>query len=1236
VRPVFVPLAAGLQTELAKQLVRPGATLLLENCSGQQTGKTQVRLGADVLSTSSQATLPPGGSLPFAWQLATLGESLVRFNRAPVPLHTWAPTPERWIRPTNDNGGIASYRKGPIKVDATPVFSGTQAGDQVKSPTVAVSGNVIAYVYETLSGASTGTTVVIMDRLMRRPIYTRRTGGGTRAPRVVIVGDRAVVAYESGGDLQVDSYNLLTYAIAQTETFAGAVTAGTAIDIRAGTLVAGCDVMILYRESVAGNLTCTAVSSTALSTNDTFNIRTTAAADVVPDLGFGWMQDLGGAEVFSVMIADTTDGLRVLWDIPAPAAGNSDAAATHVLDATATAAPSGATAGIRNIIGSTVTADASGEYRVLYEVTAPSLPHRARVKQVVYDAGATTDTPILSVGIRSKLWLQADSLYFQAAFDAADQRSYFTLSVPYAVTTGGDYSAPLAVSNVRDAGGLTEFTNAPSDVDFAAGLDFEVFFGVTSETRQESVSIGGTASGTVTRLFAVECVRLTHSAAVETEVGKPVEFLKSLFVPGGLLGQFDGSTYATAGFPYYPPAMDATADVGGVLPAESFRYRALYSFVDRNGRKWRSAPSEPLLVPPPAANTQFDLTIDTLRLYDRGLPTGAVGGFQIEVYRTQGNSDQGYFLVATVANDPTSDTVTFTDNVADDDLGEQLYTDGNGVENQLLPPIAWCVEHQGRLVCGESGTGTLWYSVEADFNGGLIFSEALTLDVGDPAEPTTGGAVFGQMLLVFKAGKVYAIDGVGKNALGQGDGYSARQIDQGVGCSNPQSIAVADDGVWFRSSSTRAGIHRTAGGAAQYVGGGVREHDDLTITSAVVVRDTTQIRFYTAEGTTLVWDWTAKLWGTYTGQPCGTATTGYSGTTGVVYANDDDATIMAEATSGSDGPYAEGEADYTAKLRSPWYQAAGISGWERVKRIQGVGDVLGAHTTVIRLYKDMDDVTPFQTATIDYPAGGVRWDWELRPAQQLFSSLMIEIEVTPYQPPDVTVAIEPSSEASIPPDAWAIFTADAGVTQVLGVVQAMVDQTGNARNVTSADGSRPGYVASGINGLPSIDFDIFDDMRLENATQDIPAGARHVVIVARPDNQIGGTLMSFRRTTKDWACYLYELGGDQYVWSDGVTNIERSGAPVDYSGAARLIEHVQDADNFFVCRVDGTTIAFSVDPVTTEDGSSGFVLGNRGPGGYTQGWIGLVGAWYIYDRVLTSTERAQLVAFCADKWGTPV
>lgn len=1003
-KPIFIPLAAGVQTELAEQLVDPGATLVTENCYSPQTGTSRVRLGADVLSAATQATIPAAGTLPLPWQMGTLGGSLVRFGRAPESCHLWAPTAQAWVRHAPDDGGIVSYRRGPLKVTETPVFAGIPAGAQIGTVDIAVGNGYAVEAAEYTTG-STAIRIAFIDLATGQVAREFRTAGA-KNPRVIIVGSRAIVAYIDGAgpNIQLDAYSLTTLSLVEQQAM-GSCDSASVVDVRAGSVRAGAtvrDFSVVYTNTTTGpDIMCAAADASSLASNSTFTVTGPVPfATPQPDIALGWMQDEGASGKFALICCDSTNGLYVLWNLSTEAFGTSLATDAYVLDASVTDHPALSSPGVRNVVGSTTSSFASGLFKVLYEVADPDSPSGAVIKVVAWNGSASTPATVIgAAGIRSKLWKHDTGLYLLTVHDDADQRTYFVHAVGYdLIATASSSSAPLAVSYVRSAGGLTEATNRPSGI----GIDDDgnILIAATYETRTESVASSGVAIGGTQRILAAGMITVSHRDAVETELGRPAEFGGALFVPGGALGFFDGHTYGLPGFAYYPPAPTAVGNgAGNLTQPAAYSYRVCYAFVDANGRKWRSTPSTPLEVATDGTDQSFDLTIATLRMIDRG--TGNARGYQIEVYRTQENGPGAYFLVASIANDPSVATATLTDNVADEDLGEELYTDGGGLENQLLPSISWCVEFQGRLVCGQAGTGTIWYSLELDLNHGLIFNEALTEDIGDASDPTTGAAVYGEQLYVFKAGKTFLVAGQGGNALGQGGNYDFRRIGDGVGCSNPQTIVVRD-GVWFKSSSTRAGFHRTTGGDPEYVGQGVHTYDGLAISSAVVLRDPTEIRWYTEQGTTLVWNWTTRTWGWNTGQACLTATSGYTPVVGAVYCTTA-GVVLSEATTGSGDPYTEGGVPYLARVRTPWYRLGGtLSGWGRVRRFQGVGLLPANHRTVVNLYKNQETV-PFQTSTIVFGTTRPRWDWEIRPQQQPMSSVMVEVIISPYQAPDIVI-----------------------------------------------------------------------------------------------------------------------------------------------------------------------------------------------------------------------------------------
>src|SRR4051812_16723550 len=694
--PQFITLAAGLNTDTVAKLVAPGSTLVLENAYADVDGQVRKRLGADVLSTAATGTIPSGGTLTPPYQLATRQGALVRFEEQ-FPLRAWDPIAGKYISPGSTSSGIRSYHRGPVNATTTPLFAGTQAGQQVQNPDGAAGSGyeVVAFEQADVVTGATNVREQIIDLATKTVVFDAEIAS-VSYPRVMVdpTGAFAVVVYMGGGTLYADIFDLSAPGTPAQHTI-GAPIATTSLDIRAGSVTGGpTDVSVLYADG-GGLLQCVIITTSGGGVS-TFQIQN-GAANVAPNVGFAWMQDLGASGKFSVIQADTTHGLSVLWTLPAPTGAISVAAATMILDATANQRPASAFSdGLRQMIGTTTTSSSVGVFRVLYDWNA--VGGDETIKEATWNGSVTLGNWYRSVGIVSKLWISGGSLYFWVAHLAADQSTYFVLGSDFVAAPGAGFSpAPLATAFVRQAATQPLRFYAASDVSVLS--DGTIVAAVAHETRVESVlGASSTATGTTESVNAIDLLSVTHRAAPETDFGKPVEFMDSIFTPGGVLKFFDGGTYGLAGFPYYPPdsVTISTAAGGNLEPSAAYSYRGLYSFVDRNGRKWRSAPSTPVESATTGSNFQFNVTFDTLQTLDRGR-VPSYDGYQFELYRTQADAPDAFFLVASYPNDPTVFSTTVVDNVADADLGEELYTDGGGLENQLLPSVSHVAGFQNRL-----------------------------------------------------------------------------------------------------------------------------------------------------------------------------------------------------------------------------------------------------------------------------------------------------------------------------------------------------------------------------------------------------------------------------------------------------------------------------------------------------------------------------------------------------------
>lgn len=231
-----------------------------------------------------------------------------------------------------------------------------------------------------------------------------------------------------------------------------------------------------------------------------------------------------------------------------------------------------------------------------------------------------------------------------------------------------------------------------------------------------------------------------------------------------------------------------------------------------------------------------------------------------------------------------------------------------------------------------------------------------------------------------------------------------------------------------------------------------------------------------------------------------------------------------------------------------------------------------------------------------------------------------------------TTTPPPPTPAPVLTGIWAWFDAGAGFSwDEFFFIGGAIDQSGNARNITTAAISGPLYIPVGIGGLPTVEFD--GNNGLENIVDNIPLGARTIMCVAQPDGIEGGSLIAFRRSSRDWTAYGgWLFAGVQYVWTDAAVNINAT-APVDYSAAPHVFTHLQTGANALTFKVDNATVAINTPTSANEDGATaGFTLGGRAVGSYLQGWLGRASEWLIYDRELTTEEQDQNMAYFTAKY----
>lgn len=333
--------------------------------------------------------------------------------------------------------------------------------------------------------------------------------------------------------------------------------------------------------------------------------------------------------------------------------------------------------------------------------------------------------------------------------------------------------------------------------------------------------------------------------------------------------------------PFYANGLQSVNfNVGGALvplnpgTSSSRAYYLLYEWYDAQGNLHRSAASPPFIC------TNGDKSVTEAASADAG---NINPGFQtniisattlrftrktnvnIVLFRT-GDGDTIPRRIATKANDPTVDSISFTDNTPDSAISssEILYClPGGELPNICPPPSSILVPWQGRIVMTDAtDANVLWISKPAVNAYGVGFSDLLRVSVDPLGGGITALRVMDEKLVIFKQTRIFYMAGEGPDASGQNGTFSnPALINTDVGCANPSSIVFMAEGLMFQSAKGIYLLNRE--GQANYVGIWVEGYNNVTITSAVMMAKFNQVRFTTTTGITLVYNYAFQIWGTF-------------------------------------------------------------------------------------------------------------------------------------------------------------------------------------------------------------------------------------------------------------------------------------------------------------------------------------------------------------------------------------
>lgn len=417
---------------------------------------------------------------------------------------------------------------------------------------------------------------------------------------------------------------------------------------------------------------------------------------------------------------------------------------------------------------------------------------------------------------------------------------------------------------------------------------------------------------------------------------------QNLYVTGGVLKNYDGSTVTEDNFFLFPEGLSASTNSasGGSMSNGTYQYVALYSWFDNRGQLHRSATSIPLSVTTSAGGTSQtqSIIIPTLRLTQKT-------NVMIELYRTESLGTIFYLLQSYSSptfNDKTADTITYVDGASDTSLlnNPTLYTTGGVLDNDPAPNASIIVNWKNRLVlAGLEDSEQIAYSKIYSPGTPAEFSDFLRVNISNQGGPVTALGVLDDKLIIFKKSLIFLFTGNGPNNTGEQSDFGEPEIiSSDAGCSDPASIVITPVGIMFKSSK---GIYLLDRGLnVSYIGADVEAYNGYQVTAATLVPNNNQVRFLTDNDYCLVYDTYLQKWSIFDnhgGKDAEIFNSNY------VYLRNSENLVYQQ-----DNSYLDNGQPISLQIDTGWLSFAGVQGFQRVYKMLGLGEFFSPHVLNIK------------------------------------------------------------------------------------------------------------------------------------------------------------------------------------------------------------------------------------------------------------------------------------------------
>lgn len=530
-----------------------------------------------------------------------------------------------------------------------------------------------------------------------------------------------------------------------------------------------------------------------------------------------------------------------------------------------------------------------------------------------------------------------------------------------AVSVGGEMAVPVPVRGRLTFSGVSAYGNADDATPLGAAL---------AVTRDASPA---------------DSVRLESNGC--------------LHVSGSVPMHYDGVSFVEDGFHLYPEVLlvnalsNAASGITGDLDVMApYAYVAVYEWTDAEGRLHRSAPSIPTANDPPVSGTDMVANYVVVTACDFSRRNGV----RIALYRTTTNGTVFYRVPVLldapsfVLTDYASPVVAFMDNTTDENLvaNEVLYTTG-GILDYMPPPAGSILHrHLDYLFSNRSeDPHGFAYTLPLVQGEAPAWSEKLRGRVPSETGAITAFATLDSNLVILTERAGYVVTGRGPTATGGDNQFSDPQRIAGcTGCEDWRHVANIPSGLLYRSPEGFRLLTRSLE-VDDAIGGGVAQWAGLTVKRALDVPSFQEVRFFTQEGRTLVYNYRWGQWATFTEQPAVDAVL----VGGVVHY-----ATGAEIRAEEEGLYTEAGQAVPYTVGSAWFRFGSLQGYQRIWRVVLLGDAESNFTTsagvtiTTSAYYDFNEETATTTAAHPLATAGKAWQVRHGPQRQTCQAARFE------------------------------------------------------------------------------------------------------------------------------------------------------------------------------------------------------------------------------------------------------